>query len=214
MKLYIKSCICYFHQTCNKGLSFFLIFIFANCISFAQLNNNQIDTLANKFLLCLQNKDLNSYEKLFASADFYTDFYYKATKSYDNDYPLILKTKINYEYKSEKVNSFINTLYFEKDLNYDWNKIAYLSYKVSSPNNFETDNGMTISRQDAYILLKDKETNKLYVMDIIDIIAFNKVLLSFKVKDVKESKTFDEYESKYRIIPDAIEATEDVGTEK
>lgn len=214
MKLYIKSWICYFHQKFYKGLSFFLIFIFANCVSFAQLNNNQIDTLANKFLLCLQNKDFNSYEKLFASADFYTDFYYKASKSYENEYPLIYKTKINYEYKSEKINGFLHALYFEKDLKYNWNNIVYINHKISSPNHFETDNGMAISREDDYILLKDKTTNKFYVMDIIDIIAFNKVLLSFKIKDIKESKTFDEYESKYRIIPDAVEATEDIDTQK
>ena len=73
---------------------------------------------------------------------------------------------------------------------------------------------MTISREDDYILLKDKTTNKFYVMDIIDIIAFNKVLLGFKIKDIKESKTFDEYKSKYNIIEEASEATEDIGTEK
>ena len=129
----------------KPSILLFVIIITANNL-YAQFTSSQIDTLANKFLLCLQNKDYNSYEKLFASADFYTDFYYKATKSYDNEYPLIYKTKINYDYKSEKVNAFINALFFEKDLNYNWKNIVYISHKVSSPNHFETDNGMTISR--------------------------------------------------------------------
>lgn len=166
--------------------------------SYSQLTSSQIDSLSDKLILSLQQKDFYIYQNLFANTDMYTDYYFKSAETENRGYTSVRKIKEGYEYNLDVINNYINILYLEKELNFYWKNIEYITYKISRPEQMNSIAGYNTSLISIFILIKDKSSTKKYIMDS-DMACLNNMPIFFKINDIKECNSFDEYQNKYKI---------------
>lgn len=193
-----------FYSKYNKYVRAVIIvcFMFLILPSYSQLTSNQIDTLSNKLILSLQQKDFYMYQNLFVNTDIYTDYYFKSAGTENRGYKSVRKIKEGYKYNLELINNYIDILYLEKGLNFNWNNIEYITYKILRPEQMNSIAGYNTSLISIFILIKDKSSKKKYIMDS-DMACLNNMPIFLKINDIKECSSFDEYQSKYKIYEKA-----------